>query len=94
MYKPYLTEKSVSANSKGKYIFNISINDNRNTVKKNIEKIFNVKVKNVNILIKKGKSKRFKGIFGFRNDIKKAIIQLEKNYKIAGFETEESDTKK
>ena len=42
-----------------------------------IEKIFSVKVRSVNIINIKGKSKRFKGIMGKRNDIKKAIVTLE-----------------
>ena len=36
-----------------------------------------VKVKGVNTLVSKGKTKRFKGKLGKRKDIKKAYVMLE-----------------
>ena len=41
-----------------------------------VEAIYNVKVTKVNTIVTKGKTKRFKGIKGRRNDIKKAIVTL------------------
>jgi len=38
--------------------------------------IFKVKVNNVNTSILRGKGKTFKGQFGFRKDIKRAIVTL------------------
>ena len=45
-------------------------------IKEAIEALFNVKVKAVNTLRVQGKTKRFKGGMGKRNDFKKAIITL------------------
>ena len=59
-------------------MFSVSLSSNKIEIKKAIEKIFSVKVKSVNIIKISGKLKRFKGIMGKRNDIKKAIITLEK----------------
>ena len=47
-----------------------------------LEKLFSVKVSSVNIINLKGKTKRFKGIMGKRNNLKKAIVTLEKGNSI------------
>ena len=39
--------------------------------------IFKVKVNKVNTSILRGKGKTFKGQYGFRKDIKKAIVTLD-----------------
>jgi large subunit ribosomal protein L23 len=41
-----------------------------------------VKVKAVNTLIRAGKTKRFRGIAGKQNDMKKAIVTLEDGHSI------------
>ena len=51
-------------------------------IKAAIEKLFNVKVLAVNTLTRKGKVKRFKGIKGKQQDIKKAIVTLAEGEKI------------
>lgn len=80
--KPLITEKSTILGEQGKYVFEIARNAEKATVQKAIEKIFAVKVKAVNILITKGKKKRFKGVMGRRSDVKKAMVTLEKDYSI------------
>ena len=50
---------------------------NKPQIKEAIEALFNVKVKAVNTTITKGKQKRFRGIMGRRNDVKKAYVTLE-----------------
>ena len=42
-----------------------------------LETIFKVKVSKVNTSILRGKGKTFKGQYGFRKDIKKAIVTLD-----------------
>ena len=44
--------------------------------KEAVEGLFSVKVKAVNTLVRKGKTKRFRGVKGVRNDVKKAIVTL------------------
>ena len=51
-------------------------------IKSAIEKIFDVKVKAVNTLLVKGKTKRFKGRLGMRSDWKKAVVSLEEGHSI------------
>ena len=55
----------------------MSKNSNTFEIKKAIETIFKVKVSKVNTSILRGKGKTFKGQYGFRKDIKKAIVTLE-----------------
>ena len=76
--KPIVTEKATRLSEYNKVVFSVSLSSNKIEIKKAIEKIFSVKVKSVNIIKISGKLKRFKGIMGKRNDIKKAIITLEK----------------
>ena len=45
-------------------------------IKEAVEALFKVKVKAVNTIRVQGKTKRFKGVMGKRNDFKKAIITL------------------
>tara|TARA_B100002051_G_scaffold179877_1_gene170369 strand:- start:1771 stop:2100 length:330 start_codon:yes stop_codon:yes gene_type:complete len=75
--KPVITEKATKLSEFNKVVFLVSESSNKLEVKYSIEKIFSVKVRSVNIINIKGKSKRFKGIMGKRNDIKKAIVTLE-----------------
>lgn len=80
--KPLVTEKSTAMGEEKKYVFEISKDAYKVSVKKAIEQIFDVKVKAVNIINTKGKVKRFKGTIGRRSDLKKAIVTLEKDYTI------------
>ena len=80
--KPIITEKSTILGEYGKYVFEVSPNSNKISIKKAIEEIFGVKVKAVNVLNQKGKVKRFRGVIGRRSDVKKAIVTLEKDHTI------------
>ena len=75
--KPIVTEKATKLSEFNKVVFLVSESSNKLEVRYAVEKIFSVKVRSVNIINTKGKSKRFKGIMGKRNDIKKAIVTLE-----------------
>ena len=74
--KPITTEKSTNLQQFNQYSFVVSKNSNSFEIKEAIEKIFKVKVNKVNTSILRGKSKTFKGQFGFRKDTKKAIVTL------------------
>lgn len=80
--KPLITEKSTALGEQNKYVFEVIPAANKNSIKKAVEAIFEVKVKAVNMLNQKGKVKKFKGITGRRADVKKAIVTLEKDYTI------------
>ena len=84
---PIITEKSerqVSANNT--YTFKVSINANKIEIKHAIEKIFAVKVVDVNTIRMLGKPKRLDKYSGKRPDWKKAIVTLRDGDKIAEFE--------
>ena len=74
--KPIVTEKSTMASETGAIVFEVSIDSTKSQVKEAVENLFNVKVKSVNTLISKGKTKRFKGTLGRRKDKKKAYVVL------------------
>src|SRR3989338_399358 len=74
--KPLLTEKSTKASEQNKVIMNVALDATKPEIKKAVEDIFKVKVEAVNTLRVKGKTKRFRGIAGQRNDQKKAVITL------------------
>jgi len=52
------------------------------TEKATMETLFGVKVKAVNTVITKGKTKRFRGMAGKRKDVKKAYVTLEEGNSI------------
>ena len=75
--QPIVTEKATKLSEYNKVVFKVASKSNKNEIKGAVEKLFSVKVKSVNIINIKGKVKRFKGVLGRRNDIKKAVITLE-----------------
>ena len=75
--KPITTEKSTTLQQYNQYSFLVSKDSNSNEIRQAIEKIFKVKVLKVNTSILRGKSKSFKGSFGYRKDTKKAIVTLK-----------------
>ena len=75
--KPIVTEKATKLSEFNKIVFEVAYKSNKNEIKGAVEKLFSVKVKSVNVINIKGKVKRFKGVLGKRNDIKKAVITLE-----------------
>jgi len=84
---PIITEKSEKlARDNNMYTFKISINANKIEIKKAIEKIFSVKVLDVNTIRMLGKPKSLGKYNGKRPDWKKAVVTLREGDKIADFE--------
>ena len=75
--RPITTEKSTNLQQFNQYSFVVSKDSNSLKFKKAIELIFKVKVNKVNTSILRGKGKTFKGQYGFRKDIKRAIVTLD-----------------
>ena len=75
--KPVITEKATMASEANAVVFEVSIDANKPQIKEAVEGLFGVKVKAVNTTITKGKAKRFRGIMGRRNSVKKAYVTLE-----------------
>lgn len=80
--RPLLTEKSNSLEALGKYVFVVDPDSNKVQIKRAIKQIFNVEVKQVNIINIHGKTKIFKGKKGKRSSFKKAIITTKYMKKI------------
>jgi large subunit ribosomal protein L23 len=75
--QPHITEKATMGSQHSQVTFRVPDWATKPQVKQAVEKLFSVKVKAVNTLVLKGKTKRFKGQKGFRSDLKKAIVTLE-----------------
>ena len=82
LLRPIITEKSTLVAEQGKIVFAVRTDATKTDVKNAVEKIYNVKVKSVNITLKPGKTKRFKGVLGATSDVKKAYITLEEGHNI------------
>ena len=77
--RPIVTEKSSSGVAEGKYTFEVNKKATKIQIANAVEKLFNVKVLNVNTLTVKGKEKRVGANVGFRPDWKKAIDTIDTN---------------
>lgn len=75
--KPVVTEKSTLMTELGKVSFEVSMDATKPQIKSAVEGLFGVDVMGVNTLIRKGKSKRFRGKAGRRPDRKLAIVTLK-----------------
>ena len=73
---PVITEKSSAVSEANQVVFKVRRDATKPEIKAAIEKLFNVKVVAVNTLTRKGKTKRFRGIKGKQQDVKKAIVRL------------------
>lgn len=80
---PHVSEKSTKlADSEKQFVFNVIPSANKIEVKQAVEKIFNVKVENVQMSRKQGKVKRRGQIVGRRNHSKKAFVRIAKDQDI------------
>jgi large subunit ribosomal protein L23 len=73
---PAITEKSTLVSENNQVVFNVAKGASKPEIKAAVEALFNVKVKAVNTLVRKGKTKRFKGTIGKQQDVKKAVVTL------------------
>jgi large subunit ribosomal protein L23 len=73
---PHITEKSTMLSETNAVVFRVAPKASKPEIKAAVEALFNVKVTNVNTLVTKGKTKRWKGKPYQRSDIKKAIVTL------------------
>jgi large subunit ribosomal protein L23 len=79
---PVITEKATMASEANQVVFKVAIDATKPQIKAAVEKLFDVKVTAVNTLITEGKTKRFRGFKGKRNDTKKAIVTLAEGQSI------------
>ena len=79
---PVITEKATIASEHNQVIFKVAPTATKPQIKEAVEKLFDVKVKNVNTLIRRGKVKIFKNKVGQQSDAKRAIVTLEEGHRI------------
>ena len=79
---PVITEKATNASEHSKVIFKVAMGATKPEIKEAVEKLFDVKVKSVNTLRRRGKWKIVKGRVGRQSDSKRAIVTLEEGQRI------------
>ena len=79
---PHITEKTTMLSENNSVVFKVAPTATKPEIKAAIEALFNVKVTNVNTIVSKGKSKRWKGQPYQRSDMKKAIVTLAEGQSI------------
>jgi large subunit ribosomal protein L23 len=79
---PVITEKATTASEHNKVVFKVARTATKPQIKEAVEKLFDVKVKSVNTLIRKGKVKLFRGRPGQRSDVKNAVVTLVEGHSI------------
>ena len=79
---PLITEKATNASERNQVMFKVARHATKPQIKEAVEKLFDVKVKRVNTLVRKGKVRHFRGVRGELSDVKKAIVTLEEGHTI------------
>ena len=82
LVSPVITEKATTASEHNKVVFKVARNATKPQIKEAVEKLFDVKVKKVNTLIRKGKVRTFKGKAAELQATKRAIVTLEEGHRI------------
>ncbi|MFZ5693881.1 MAG: 50S ribosomal protein L23 [Pseudomonadota bacterium] len=79
---PVITEKSTNASEFNKVVFKVRLDATKPQIKDAVEKLFDVKVKGVNTIVRKGKVKAFRGVIGTQSKTKRAVVTLEEGHRI------------
>ena len=74
---PHITEKSTMMSEQNAVVFKVARDATKPEIKAAVEALFNVSVTNVNTIVQKGKTKKWKGTPYTKSDIKKAIVTLK-----------------
>jgi large subunit ribosomal protein L23 len=79
---PVITEKATISSEQNKVVFRVAKTATKPQIKDAVEKLFDVKVKKVNTLNRKGKKRIFKGVRGVQSDVKQAVVTLAEGHSI------------
>jgi large subunit ribosomal protein L23 len=80
--RPIITEKAMILEQDNKYVFRVTSDANKASVRQAVERAFHVKVDKINMAHVQGKNKSFRGIKGHQSGFKKAVVTLTKGEKI------------
>ena len=84
--KPLVTEKSTHLQAtRNSYAFQVNPDANKHQIKTAIEKQYNVRVKDVRTMNRKGKPRRSRHKMTTTSDWKKAVVVLDENSRIELF---------
>ena len=83
---PKVSEKAIAMAEHGIYVFEVPTSTNKIEVAKAVAERFKVEVTEVNMLIAKGKVKRFRRQKGTEKDVKKAMVHIKAGQSIKLFE--------
>lgn len=78
----FISEKASSLNGFNQYVFKVFRSANKSQIRKQVEKLFNVKVESVKVLNMPRKRRDLGKHPGFRSEFKKAIVVLRKGQSI------------
>lgn len=80
---PHVSEKAtVVADKNSQFVFRVAPDATKPEIKAAVEQLFEVKVRNVQVLNVKGKTKRTARGMGKRNDVRKAYVRLAEGHDI------------
>ena len=83
--RPIITEESMAGTAMKKYTFKVAKDANKIDIKKAIEELFDVAVKDVNTIRCSGKLRRYGRYEGYTASWKKAIVTLTEDSKTIEF---------
>ena len=86
LLEPWITEKSHMEMAQNKYVFKVSRDSNKISIKKSVEDLYKVTVLDVNVVNIHPKKRIYGRIKGFKSGFKKAIVRLKEGDKIELFE--------
>jgi large subunit ribosomal protein L23 len=82
LLSPVISEKSYGLLDQNKYTFLVRPEANKTEIKIAVEKVFNVKVTDVNTLNRQGKKRRTRFGTGQRRNTKRAIVTVQDGQRI------------
>ena len=86
--RPVISEKSTAlAEVAGRYAFEVALQANKQEIRDAVQRLFNVKVREVRTMIMHGKVKRTARFETKRSNWKKALVTLAEGQKIDFFQT-------
>jgi len=87
LIEPVLTEKTNGLREQGKYVFKVDPSATKIQIKEAVRRLFNVHPLSCTIVNVHGKPKRLRAKAGYTSSWKKAVVRLQKDEKIALFES-------
>lgn len=82
--KPIVTERTMAMQNEGNYVFEVNMKTSKGAVSKEIERLYNVKVDSVRVMIMPGKKRRILKTRRFTKTKKwkKAVVKLKEGQKL------------